>query len=293
MVQCEFAMRYVRRCAIFALAALAPLGGCSWVPNAVNPVAWYRDLSGASKNDALDKNQANQKSFDAGGKEPYPNLGTVPAVPDDALSTIDRDKLQKSLVADRANANYSDDHLEAGVPATAVVPPPPAVAAAMPVAASLRTPSATPAAPAPASPGAPKDSAYQTPPRKEPRTPVAQTASLAPPAAPSGSAAVAAIAFAAGSTALSDAEKARLNDVAAMQHRDGGTLRVVGHAAPPGGDNAMQKQLDSFNLALERAKAVATTLGADGVPPGSIAVEAAPTRADDAAATGAEVFLVH
>ncbi|HUZ72027.1 MAG TPA: OmpA family protein [Stellaceae bacterium] len=291
----------MRRYAIVALAALVPLGGCSWVPDAVNPVAWYRDLSGASKNDALDKNQPDQKRFDAGGKEPYPNLASVPGAPDNALSTIERDKLEKGLVADRANAKYTGEHLEAGMPVNSIVPPPPP-AAPSPAAAA---PSAAPASPGSprSSQGAPHVSAYEAAPKKQPTTPVTRTATLAPPAAPGSSgpsrrvappasAAVVAIAFTSGSTALSDAEKARLSAVAAMQHRDGGTLRVIGHAPPPGGDDAMQKDLDSFNLALERAKAVASTLGADGVPPEAIAVEAAPTRADDAAAASAEVYLV-
>src|ERR1700733_6582237 len=85
---------------LIALATIAALGGCS-VPNALNPVAWYRDLSGASKNDALDKDQSNQQNLEAGGKEPYPNLADVPNAPDNALSEKNRDALQKSLAADR------------------------------------------------------------------------------------------------------------------------------------------------------------------------------------------------
>ncbi len=125
MVYCQVAKRLQRTGTALALAAAVGLGGCSWVPNAVNPVSWYRDLSGASKNDALDKNQPNQKNLDAGSKEPYPNLADVPDAPDQALSTAERDKLQQSLVADRQNARYSADRLEAGAPVVGAVAPPP------------------------------------------------------------------------------------------------------------------------------------------------------------------------
>jgi outer membrane protein OmpA-like peptidoglycan-associated protein len=277
MVQCEFAVRHTRPRAVLALAALLALGGCSWVPNAVNPIAWYRDVTGAAKNDALDRNQPNQKAFDAGGTKPYPNLATVPGAPDTALSTIDRDKLKESLVADRANAEYTAEHLKAGMstPALAPTPPPPA---------AMRV--------------APGTAAYQLPPRKEPVAPVTKTATLAPPtparaAAPPPNTAIAAIAFASGSTALTAAEKARISFIAALQKRDGGTLRVVGHAPPAGSSETVEKRLTSFDLALARAKAVASALGTAGVPARSITVEAAPTRADDETAANAEVFLNH
>jgi len=96
-----------------AIGALAMLAACSWVPDSVNPISWYRDLSGASKNDALDKDQRNQQNLEAGGKAPYPNLGDVPDAPDRARGAIDRDALQKSLAADRANAHYTNDQLRA------------------------------------------------------------------------------------------------------------------------------------------------------------------------------------
>src|SRR5271170_1043965 len=103
-----------RRALVVGLVGL--LSGCSWVPDAVNPVSWYRDLSGVSANDKLDKNQPNQANLDAGGKAPYPNLSEVPTVPDRANGAIDRDALQKSPVADRQNANYTDKQLRGGMP---------------------------------------------------------------------------------------------------------------------------------------------------------------------------------
>ncbi len=107
-----------------ALAMLVLIGGCSSVPDAVNPVAWYRNVTGADKNDALDQDQSNQQNLEAGGSAPYPNLASVPDAPDTALATVDRDKLQKSLVADRENAKYTADQLHAGMAVPGTAPPP-------------------------------------------------------------------------------------------------------------------------------------------------------------------------
>jgi outer membrane protein OmpA-like peptidoglycan-associated protein len=106
-----------RRPAVLRLIALSAaallLGGCSWVPNALNPVEWYRDATGASEHDDTGS-ERNAQNLEAGGKQPYPNLGSVPKPPDTALSAAERERLQKGLVADRANARYSDEELRQG-----------------------------------------------------------------------------------------------------------------------------------------------------------------------------------
>jgi outer membrane protein OmpA-like peptidoglycan-associated protein len=122
----------------------AGLSGCSWLPNYANPIEWYRDATGISKYDDTGQ-ERNAQNLAAGSKEPYPNLGTVPPLPDRAMSGVDRDKLVQGLVADRSHAKYSDDAVRAGravpplpgeappvamtqVPASAAgpAPPPPA-----------------------------------------------------------------------------------------------------------------------------------------------------------------------
>jgi len=103
---------------------LVGVSGCSSVPNAVNPISWYRDVTGLSKNDDLGKGQ-NEQNLAEGSNEPYPNLGNVPSAPDNQLSGVDRDKLVKSLVADRNNAQYSANNLRAGDVASTVPPPGP------------------------------------------------------------------------------------------------------------------------------------------------------------------------
>jgi len=136
---------------VFLLAA--GLAGCSSVPNYANPVEWYRDLTGISKNDD-EGSQRNAENLAAGDKEPYPNLASVPPPPDRALSGADREKLKEGLVADRANAKYSDEELRAGRP----VPEPPG---APPPAAENAAGTVAPA-PSPAPPAGPRRSAAQS-----------------------------------------------------------------------------------------------------------------------------------
>jgi outer membrane protein OmpA-like peptidoglycan-associated protein len=148
---------------ILGVTALG-VSGCSSVPNAVNPVSWYRDATGLSKNDNLGKGE-NEQNLAEGSNEPYPNLGNVPSAPDNQLSGVDRDKLVKSLVADRNNAQYSADNLRAGDVASTVPPPaPPAPKTDTKSSATLSS------APAPA-----------TPPAPQPPAPTVASSPVAPP----------------------------------------------------------------------------------------------------------------
>lgn len=147
--------------ALALVAAIAPgLGGCSW--GDANPIEWYRHASGVDKNDLTDKDQRNQVNLEAGGQEPYPNLGTVPGPPDRAMSTVDLEKLQQGLVADRKNAQYSDEELRQGhdvPPLPGQAPPASAVLAQNTAAGSGQAAGAAPAAsgavPAPVQAAAP------------------------------------------------------------------------------------------------------------------------------------------
>jgi outer membrane protein OmpA-like peptidoglycan-associated protein len=172
-------------------AAVLQLAGCSSVPDAVNPISWYRDISGASKNDDLGKDQ-NQQNLQEGSNEPFPNLGTVPPEPDTALSGIDRDKLVNSLIADRNNAQYSSDDLRPGRTAVTAPPPPPPAPAPPPEPAQTTTSSAAPApssssaapAPPPAPPQPSSPPAAAAPTTETPAQPAPQTAQAAPRRAP-------------------------------------------------------------------------------------------------------------
>jgi outer membrane protein OmpA-like peptidoglycan-associated protein len=172
---------------------LVGVSGCSSVPNAVNPISWYRDVTGLSKNDDLGKGQ-NEQNLAEGSDEPYPNLGNVPSAPDNQLSGVDRDKLVKSLVADRNNAQYSADNLRAGDVASTVPPPAPpapkpdtssATISSAPESPPPEIPPPPPTAPAPAessnaAPPPPPPAA--SPPAPAP-SPAATAAAVPPPAA--------------------------------------------------------------------------------------------------------------
>jgi outer membrane protein OmpA-like peptidoglycan-associated protein len=165
--------------------------GCSSVPDAVNPISWYRDATGLSKNDDLGKGQ-NEQNLAEGSNEPFPNLGNVPSAPDNQLSGVDRDKLVKSLVADRNNAQYSADNLRAGDVTSTVPPPAPPAPKSDKSSATISsaqvsdTPTSSPApSPPPAAPG-PTVTSNTVPPPASPPPPVpppspAGTASAAPP----------------------------------------------------------------------------------------------------------------
>lgn len=99
-----------------ALAAVA-LAGCS-------PVETYRNMIGVSKNDPNPATTPNTKNLAAGEAQGYPNLATVPAPPAQALTTAQLDKLTQSLIADRKNAKYTGEQLQAGFDEAGAAPPP-------------------------------------------------------------------------------------------------------------------------------------------------------------------------
>ena len=107
------------------LTALLGFGACS-------PVDTWRDLTGASRNDPDPDTTPNTQNLAAGEAADYPNLATVPPPPTRAMTVAERDKLARSLIADRANARYSAEQLRAGFPGLAAAPPPSAGSATTP-----------------------------------------------------------------------------------------------------------------------------------------------------------------
>jgi len=162
------------------MAALLALVAC-------NPIDTWRDWTGASQNDPDPETTPNKANLAAGEAADYPNLATVPSPPVQAMTAAEREKLTQSLIADRANARYSNEQLRAGFSASAAPPPPPASSASVaepqgtdsgavaavsaPAPASAPTPITSPTALAPApapapsaSPTAPVASAAPQPP---------------------------------------------------------------------------------------------------------------------------------
>src|SRR5579883_3514522 len=313
------------------LAVSVGLGGCS-VPNWANPVAWYRDAAGLSKDDPK-PDARNTKNLSAGSDEPYPNLGSVPPPPTNALSSADRERLRNSLAADRSNAKYLDSNdqyvatppkavpsppLNAPEPQTtaavqaAPVPAPPSPGSAPateapPQESPLVSPSVrsvpqgeTPRPPPPPPAGVPTRAPTQQaqrPAAAAPEPPVPpQSAALPPPSAPppslppalSGGMGVTLgeVTFVGNSARLTPEILAQLRDVAALrQQNGGGTIRVTGYSVPQGEQDTMGPQLASFNLALDRARAVAAALTQNGVPARAIEIGASPPPPGQAGGT--------
>src|SRR5215472_9475445 len=101
----RFSWRAARRLAF--LAVVLGFAAC-------NPVDTWRDWTGASRNDPDPETTPNTQNLAAGEAADYPNLATVPAPPVRAMTAAERDKLTQSLIADRANARYSDEQLRVG-----------------------------------------------------------------------------------------------------------------------------------------------------------------------------------
>jgi outer membrane protein OmpA-like peptidoglycan-associated protein len=115
--------------------------------SACSPVAAYRHLVGTAQDDPNPATTPNTKNLAAGGAQNYPNLATVPEPPTQALSTAQMDKLTQSLIADRTNAKYTTQQLQAGFDDSgAPVPPPPPPVAASPPAPAKTVPAGPTAA---------------------------------------------------------------------------------------------------------------------------------------------------
>lgn len=108
--------------------------------------------------------------------------------------------------------------------------------------------------------------------QRAPTASAAKQAQAAAAAQPTVSYQVADITFAAGSTALSEKQKATIAEVVKLHNQNGGTIRIVGHGEASGRNAAV----DGLTLALNRAQAIAMALTGHGVPAKDISVDAAP-----------------
>lgn len=309
-----------------AVALLCALSACSWVPDWANPIEWYRDATGASKNDPTG-DEPNTQNLESGSVRPYPNLASVPPPPTNALSAADREKLQKSLLADRQNAKYVEEGQQyaaiapenarppVGTAPIAELPPAGSTQGGMPTAAPPRS------APNPQSPrgeAPPKESPLTTPsvrsvptgePPREPPLPPdlaktgagaprpTQSAALTPPAqpgagatrppeiAPAVSVNVGLVEFAGNSSQLAPDARQRLREVAQLYRQSSGRVRVIGYSEAGPGPATANRELSAFNLALDRARAVALALVQMGIPARDVAVDASPPPSGEGGGT--------
>ncbi len=258
------------------------LAGCSYVPDQINPVTWWHDLSGGAI--------AEQRPPPPNADAPYPNLSTVPPKPTPP-TIVERQKIADGLIADRANAHYAADQapLPPPRPRAAVPPLPPpdpnATSASLAAASTPPPPprpparaSLTPVQQAPLAPPTVPDA--PPPPPQIPGTSVALTTPAPPPTAPPAppptpaalSAAAAApvpVAFPPGSAILPPGGDAPLHALAAR--RGIASIDVIGYGEAT--DTQPDLQTAGITLGLARAHAMAAALVASGVPMTAIRIE--------------------
>jgi outer membrane protein OmpA-like peptidoglycan-associated protein len=81
--------------------------------------------------------------------------------------------------------------------------------------------------------------------------------------------------FTSNTARLSPEMLAQVRDLAALrQQNGGGTIRVTAYSPPQGEQDTMAPQLASFNLALDRARAVAAAFTQNGVPARAVEIGA-------------------
>jgi flagellar motor protein MotB len=163
--------------------ALGLLGACSYVPDALNPVEWYKGMAGWFEDEeergAAEVAKAGPVEV-PGAQQSFPTLADVPEKPVPMTTVEERRRLMQGLAGDREHARYLDEvgpeptaapEAEAGLmpPSRAVPAPPPAVPPPSRIAAAPGVAGVPPPPPAP---------------KAVPRAPVEAEAAGAPPAGP-------------------------------------------------------------------------------------------------------------
>lgn len=106
---------------VAALAALLVISGCSSVPDYVNPVEWYNSTVDFFDDDAPPPLPAEAVP---GANEPFPALTDIAEPPLREIELRTLEAVGEGLVADRANAQYTDSVIRAGgVTVLAETPP--------------------------------------------------------------------------------------------------------------------------------------------------------------------------
>ncbi|MBL6946311.1 MAG: OmpA family protein [Rhodospirillales bacterium] len=174
-------------------AAAVLLGGCSSVPDAVNPVKWYENTVEALTGDDEDEKVAKPAQPIPGGDKDFPKLASVPPKPAVA-SRQERQQVAEGLVADTERRRYAPSIARQGeaknvlsgtTPQVADVPTKPASPQAVPTLPATPAPIAPPmpvaAAPAPEMKPAPMPA---SPTQMAATPPPAPGLTLQPPAVP-------------------------------------------------------------------------------------------------------------
>lgn len=321
------ALRHAKSGLLTATMLASSLAACSSVPDAVNPVEWYKGtrdwVTGSDEDKAKDapagaKTQA--RTEEAGD---FPSLSSVPEKP--AVTPENQRALAaKGLAADAERSKYSDEEIRrdtgagaarpAGVSQAASVPAQPSAVAQAPMGA---VPPRPPASTQPSGQPVSAQSVFQqrlaeqssnrlTPEMMMqgfftgPGTAPAASASAAPATMSSsgqapksqmlGQAAAMSIPFELGSVELTTAAQSQLRQLAQSAVAQGKRLRIVGHTS-----NRMTDTTGSGDISAARANAVARAIVGLGVPPGAVTVMALadtqPVSSVEAANRRVEIFV--
>ena len=96
---------------VVALAMFFAISGCSSVPDYANPVEWYSSTVDFFDDDAPPPLPA---EVVPGAQDPFPELSDTPEPPLREIELEYLDTIGEGLVADRANAQYTDTVIRAG-----------------------------------------------------------------------------------------------------------------------------------------------------------------------------------
>ena len=98
-----------RRGVLVAVLVALSTGGCSSVPDAANPVEWYKGTRDwISGDDKVDEAKKTEPKPVPGADKSFPKLESVPQRPPQTTAA-DREKMANTLIADRDTARYSDE----------------------------------------------------------------------------------------------------------------------------------------------------------------------------------------
>ncbi len=105
---------------IAAFATALILSGCSYVPDYANPVEWYDSTVDYFDDDAPPPIPVADVP---GANEPFPELSSTPETPLREIQLGTLDSVGEGLLADRANAQYTDDVIRSGGDPALAEPP--------------------------------------------------------------------------------------------------------------------------------------------------------------------------
>ena len=101
------------------IGAIFATAGCSYVPDALNPVEWYDGVVSLFEDEETMEAREVARTPVPGASQQYPNLATVPPRPTGASTPEQRTVIASGLVADRRQAHAAAQSMTSSAPAPA------------------------------------------------------------------------------------------------------------------------------------------------------------------------------